>query len=146
MIQAGTISTGSGCTVSVCGAYWISSNRSLRNTTCPGVAAMVSPTAKASDRGSGATSKARAISVLMLRAPSIRFRPPVATVVSMISGLVTGEFDGDSMFNPPWAMNRTRLPLCLRIPRRSSVAASSVFWAARKVCFQMLKGQRPHPS
>ena len=39
MIQAGTMSTGSRATLGVVGAYWISSMRSLRNTTDPGVAA-----------------------------------------------------------------------------------------------------------
>jgi hypothetical protein len=35
MIQAGTISTGSGRTLSVRGAYWISSISALRCTTAP---------------------------------------------------------------------------------------------------------------
>ena len=37
MIQAGTIRTGSADTFAVVGSYWISSMRSLRNTTLPGV-------------------------------------------------------------------------------------------------------------
>ena len=48
MIQAGTISTGSACTVVVVGVYWISSISSLRNTTLPGVTASVLPTSKSS--------------------------------------------------------------------------------------------------
>jgi hypothetical protein len=44
MIHAGTISIGSGRTVSVAGAYWISSMTLLRNTTLPAVAATFSPT------------------------------------------------------------------------------------------------------
>ena len=48
MIHAGTISTGSGRTVSVVGVYWISSISSLRQTTRPGVTATCTPGLKAS--------------------------------------------------------------------------------------------------
>ena len=44
MIQAGTISTGSATNARVAGLYWMSSMRSLRNTTSPGVTAMSLPT------------------------------------------------------------------------------------------------------
>ena len=48
MIQAGTISTGSARTVSVTGAYWISSIRWLRKMTLPGVVATFQPILNAS--------------------------------------------------------------------------------------------------
>ena len=47
LIQGGTISSGRFSTCSVAGAYWISSMISLRNTTLPGVFAMLTPTSKA---------------------------------------------------------------------------------------------------
>ena len=48
MIQAGTITIGSGRTRSVAGAYWMISARRVRRTTLPGVTATVSPTLNAS--------------------------------------------------------------------------------------------------
>ncbi len=51
MIQAGTISTGSGCTSGVVGEYWISSISSLRRTTWPSVTATFSPTRNSSVPG-----------------------------------------------------------------------------------------------
>ena len=48
MIQAGTITIGSGRTRSVAGAYWMISARRVRRTTLPGVTANVSPTLNAS--------------------------------------------------------------------------------------------------
>jgi hypothetical protein len=43
MIQAGTMTTGSGRTRSVAGAYWMISARRVRFTMSPGVTATVSP-------------------------------------------------------------------------------------------------------
>ena len=44
MIHAGTMRMGSACTRGVAGEYWISSIRSLRSTTLPGVIARFLPT------------------------------------------------------------------------------------------------------
>ena len=48
MIQAGTISTGSGCTSLVVGLYWISSIRWVRSTTLPLAVATSRPTTNSS--------------------------------------------------------------------------------------------------
>ena len=64
MIQAGTITIGSGRTRSVAGAYWMISARRVRRTTLPGVTATVSPTLNASVPRGGAPLRARVKSAI----------------------------------------------------------------------------------
>ena len=89
MIQAGTISTGSRATSGVAGAYWISSIRSLRRTTAPGVAARSRPTRNAS--GPPPPTNADRTSATKLAAPWRKLPPPVCWTARMTSGLSQGD-------------------------------------------------------
>ena len=97
MIHAGTISTGSGRTFSVVGAYWISSIRRLRNTTLPGLTATLTPTCQASVPTGFLPLTARSQSSTRCCRPTARLRPPFFSVCSSSSGLVARKFDGEVM-------------------------------------------------
>jgi hypothetical protein len=85
----GTISSGCSRTVGVWGAYRISSNNSVRRTTAPGVAAMLTPISNpsrstlAGSRGDEAMSRAK------LRAPRARLAPRCSPVARSAAGLVS---------------------------------------------------------
>jgi hypothetical protein len=80
--------------VFVVGLYWISSIRSLRKTTLPGVAAMFSPTVKA-DRSTLRGSPPLVVrSVMKFRAPRRRLTPPVSNARFRAAGLVARKLVG----------------------------------------------------
>ena len=92
MIHAGTISTGSGRTVAVAGAYWISSISRLRKTTLPGVTATSRPTSKRSAPTGRLPPSARSQSSTKLpRAAHAGCAPPSRSVRSSTSGIGRGE-------------------------------------------------------
>ena len=97
MIHAGTISTGSGCTVAVVGAYWMSSIRLLRNTTWPGVTATSRPTTKFSAPAGGAPVSVRPMSWIAWVAPWTRLVPPLLSVRRSTMGLVGRKLPGENM-------------------------------------------------
>ena len=96
LIQGGMISSGRFSTVSVVGAYWISSIRSLRNTTLPGVTAMFSPTLNfvSSVMRMRSWPLPRSRSASRFDRPFSRFSPPVSAVRRSTSGLVIRKLDG----------------------------------------------------
>jgi hypothetical protein len=96
MIQAGTMSTGSACTSRVVGVYWISSIRSLRSTTLPGVAARLPPTSKLSVPAGAAPSVVRRRSSSQFSKPRSRFWPCSFCVRASNSGLLARWLDGDA--------------------------------------------------
>ena len=85
----GTNSTGSARTVAVCGAYWISSNSSVRMTTEPGVAATSTPTSNASASTLEGSRGELVMSPANARAPRTRLAPRSCTVVRSATGLVS---------------------------------------------------------
>ena len=107
MIHDGTISTGSGCTVRVPGAYWISSISRLRYTTLPGVTAMFSPTRNSSVPTGRHAACLRIASSHALAAPLHRLSPPVRSVSCSTSGLVARKFDGETM-SSNWRVDEGR--------------------------------------
>ena len=92
LIQGGRISSGVWCTVSVVGAYWISSISRLRCTTLPGVSARLRPGAKAV--ASTMLSRPSFRSCSRLRAPSARLAPPVSMARRSAAGLDSSSSDG----------------------------------------------------
>src|SRR3954452_25295217 len=88
------IMSGTSRTVSVVGAYWISSKTSVRWTTDPGVAAMFPPilnfevSTLAGRRGDVDRSRSRFL------APAIRLAPPYSIVTFSAVGLDHGKFVG----------------------------------------------------
>lgn len=93
MIQAGTISTGSGCTMSVVGLYWINSIKWVRSTTFPGVAASTSPSGK-SGCGPDVLLAPFASPSQTLCIPRNRLSPPVSRARASTSGFRCGKFGG----------------------------------------------------
>ena len=95
MIQAGTIRIGSGRTLAVAGAYWISSISRLRKTTLPGVTATSRPTTKFSVPTGFLPLMARSQSSKKFCEPGDQIKAAGADRVrARISGLVSGKFDG----------------------------------------------------
>ncbi len=110
--------------------YWSTSIRSFLNTTLPLLEAMFSPTVKASS----STRCGRPCRVVMSSkkyfAPWARLLPPVSKVLTATSGLVSAEFDGDSMSimtRANWrvlrALKSSAAPASMRFSRYSSVAS-----------------------
>ena len=91
MIQAGTIRTGSGCTVSVVGVYWMSSISLLRYTTLPGVVARSLPTLKVSVPTGGRPLAARSQSSTKFQNPRTRFCPASALRLAQDLGVCQDE-------------------------------------------------------
>ncbi|GJE61204.1 hypothetical protein MPOCJGCO_3325 [Methylobacterium trifolii] len=97
LIHGGTIRNGRLITVSVIGAYWISSIRSLRNTTSPGVTATSTPKVKAltsvwRTRNSPLPASMSSCSIFM---PRTRLAPFSSKVCRISSGLVITKFEGE---------------------------------------------------
>ena len=87
------MSRGREWTRSVVGVYWISSMRSLRKTTLPGVMARFLPTAKA--EASLMVMRPWRVSVSRLFSPWARLLPWVSRAFFRTSGLVVGKLAGD---------------------------------------------------
>ncbi len=93
-MQGGTITSGRRCTRAVVGAYWMSSIRSLRKTTLPGVTARLRPTANA--RSSLIVMRPRRASSARLATPRMRLAPSVDSARFNASGLVAMKLVGAS--------------------------------------------------
>ena len=103
-------SSGISYVVLVCGSYWISSIRSLRNTTLPGVAAMFLPTVNA-DRSTLRGSPPLVVrSVMKFRTPRMRLTPPVSNARLRAAGLVARKLVGARASTRPRRANG-RLPV-----------------------------------
>ena len=110
LIQGGTMSSGTSCTFSVVGSYWMSCSRSFWKTTLPGAVAMLRPTSKAS-RSVWVrlnTSPDRSMSWTRLAMPCTRFLPLVANVSRSTSGLVSGKLEGDRALPSCFRWNSAR--------------------------------------
>ena len=132
MIHAGTMSSGSGRTCGVDGAYSISSIRRLRKTTLPGVIATLRPGAKFSAPTGDRAPTARSQSSIRFCAPRIRLAPNSARVRSSTSGLVHGAFDGESTSRNCRVANATMLSLRRVTPRTPVIALCHHCWLSRK--------------
>jgi hypothetical protein len=89
--------TGTACTVSVIGAYWISWKMSFWKITLPGVVAMSRPTSNAS-RSVWRISRLplpRSRSLSMFSRPRARFSPFCSNVARSTSGLIAAKLAGD---------------------------------------------------
>src|SRR4051794_6383975 len=145
MIQAGTISTGSGCTLAVVGSYWINSISSLRNTTLPRDDATVSPTTKSSAlTGSLPAETTRIQSLQKFCQPDTKFAPPLCCAFFSTSGLVAAKFDGDSTSSIWRTENSTIASFCLETPRTSVVASCHHCSPSRNACAIQLNGGLSH--
>src|SRR2546423_8336075 len=117
MIQAGTISTGSGCTFSVVGVYWISSISSLRNTTLPRDVATVSPTTKSPVvTGPRPADASRTQSLQKFRQPRAKLLPPLSNDRRSTSGLVEEKLEGDITSSICRIENSTIASFCFDTP------------------------------
>src|SRR6266536_3251769 len=96
----GTSSSGTCRTVGVCGAYWISSNTSVRNTTAPGVAPRLSPTAKSEPSTICGMRGALAMSRSRFSPPRRKFIPPLSIAALNEAGFNTGTLLGDHLAQP----------------------------------------------
>ena len=130
LIVGGMIISGTSCTVSVLGAYWISSKTSVRCTTAPGVAARFSPTVNfevstlAGRRGGVDTSRSR------FRAPFTRLAPPSSMVTFSAAGLDHKKFVGASASAIFSATNRSS-PSAAQSSSASPISSPVVATAAR---------------
>ena len=118
------IRIGSADTFAVVGSYWISSMRSLRNTTLPGVTATLRPTSKASAPAGGRPASVRSTSSLQLEAPRTRLRPPSFVVLAMLTGLSHGMLLGETMSIAARVMKATSASRSRTSPGTSWVAAA----------------------
>lgn len=142
MTQAGTIRTGSGCTVSVDGLYWINSARWLRATTLPGVMAMPCPGAMPSG-GSVRLSVASASRFII---PCTTLAPCVARARTRTSGLRGGEIGGRDRASA-WRTSKLRAAsLPGDMPRTSVVAACHQSSVRMKLSRSTQKGGVSHRS
>ncbi len=144
MIQAGTIRIGSGRTLSVVGAYWMSSMSSLRNTTLPGEVATVSPTTNSASREGAAGERNFSQSLYQFCQPSTKFSPPLWNAFCNTSGLVAAKLDGESMSSSCRTENSTTASFAGATPRTPVVALCHHCSLSRKVCASMLNGGRSH--
>jgi hypothetical protein len=141
MIQAGTTSRGSACTVGVCGTYWISSIKPLRQTTLPAVVARWRPTAKSSVPAGGAPVCRRCTSSTQSCAPRRKFMPPSLAVRRSTSGLVQGRLAGEAM-SSHWRVQKViSSPWCRSTPQTPRVASAHQASCMTKACCITLKGQ-----
>ena len=144
MIQAGTIRIGSGCTLSVVGAYWMSSISRLRNTTLPGVVARSLPTTNFSVPTGGRPLAARSQSSTKFQKPRTRFCPASACVLARISGLVRTKLDGEKMSSICRNVNSSMRSWCADTPRTPVAALYHHCCCSRNVWYMTLKGHCCH--
>ena len=97
LIQGGKISSGRLYASDVDGAYWISSIRSLRKITLPGVLAMLTPSSKprASTWRMRTLPLPASMSSASILSPRTKFSPLSASVARKSSGFVPTKFDGE---------------------------------------------------
>src|SRR5437868_11993156 len=145
MIQAGTIRTGSGCTFSVVGTYWISSISSLRNTTLPRDVATVFPTTKSPVvTGPRPADTRRIQSLQKFRQPHAKLLPPLSNVLRSTSGLVAAKLEGDITSSICRIENSTIASFCFATPRTPVVALCHHWSPSRKACTIRLNGGCSH--
>ena len=129
----GTSSSGTARTVGVCGAYWISSNTSVRRTTAPGLTPRLPPTAKADVSTICGIRGGWARSFTRFSPPRTKLSPPDSRAARTDSGLTTATLLGASAWSRLSARNRTRWSS--RQPSSAPVISSStVRPVARYVC------------
>src|SRR6267142_3014400 len=145
MIQAGTIRTGSGWTLSVDEEYWISSISSLRNTTLPRAVATVSPTTKSRSPPGGLPADSKRIqSQYQFCQPNTKFSPPLWNAFCNTSGLVTAKLDGASISSTCRTENSTTASFAGATPRTPDVALCHHCSFSRNACASKLNGGRSH--
>ena len=130
LIHGGTTTSGRACTVSVVGAYWMSSMSSFRYTTEPLLAATLTPTVNAFLSTSAGRPLLSRASSMTLRAPRCRFCPPVFIVSSITAGLRNGKFVGLIASQNCLAKNFTRDLVSASTSERS-MPSSTAFVASR---------------
>ena len=105
----GTISSGTSRTRSVCGRYWISSSTSVRNTTAPGVTAMLRPTSNADRSTISGIRGGAAMSRRKVSPPRTRFSPPLSTAAFAEDGFTSGTLLGAAASTRFSTSRRTRV-------------------------------------
>ena len=124
-MHGGTITSGRLHTVGVVASYWMSSMSSLRNTTLPGVTAMLRPTSNA--RSSVIVMRPVRASSARLRRPCTRLAPSVAHArAARTSGLVAGKLVGAIASRYCRVANSSRLLLVGRQRREARELAQVV--------------------
>jgi hypothetical protein len=110
LITGGTISSGTDHTLSACGVYWISSNTSRRNTTAPGVTAMVLPSVNASGSTIDGRRGGVRMSLAKCRSPRTTLSPLVSIAAlypnGFTNGLLLGASPSVAKFNTNLARRR----------------------------------------
>src|SRR5882672_3057145 len=109
------MTSGRACTCSELGAYWISSNISVRYTTWPGVLATLRPSLNGvGSTCEGSMSLSRMSRTMFLR-PLTRLSPPVSTILRSATGLASSQLLGAN------ASVTSEVKKCARpLPRASS--------------------------